>query len=80
MAEQRVEADQVVHMGMGDQRRLQPQQAAGGQHVQVAQVEDQRAALEGQFDIEGGLAEAAVHQEGMAGRAHRWRRAYATAR
>ena len=60
--QQRVEADEMVHVGMADEDVADPQQVAGAERRQVAEVEQDRPAPVQHLDEQRRIAEAAVDQ------------------
>ena len=69
--QQRVEADEVIHVGVRDERVGDLEQLARREGAEVPQVEDQRAAVELQGDEQAGVPERSVDQtRAEAGRHH----------
>jgi hypothetical protein len=61
-AEQRIEADEMVDVGVGDKDMADAEQVPGAELGQVAHVQEKSAALMKRFDEQGWIAEAPVGQ------------------
>ena len=70
-AQQPVEADEMVHVGVGDERMRDAQELSCRQSREIAQVEQEGAALEQEVDVESGVAEGAVDEGRLEDRTHR---------
>ena len=69
-AQQGVEPDQVVDMGMRDENLTDLEYLPGCEEVQVAAVEEQGFTAMGQADIESGVAEGVVNESGIEDGSH----------
>jgi hypothetical protein len=69
-AQQGVEPDQVVDMGMRDENLTDLECFPGCEEVQVAAVEEQGFTAMGQADIESGVAEGIVNESGIEDGSH----------
>ena len=70
-AKEPVEARNMVHMGMGHEPMADPQQLAGGEGVQVAQVEQDRPPAEPEIEINAWILEGTGHEAGLNKPTHR---------
>ncbi|OIQ71403.1 hypothetical protein GALL_469770 [mine drainage metagenome] len=61
-AQQMIEPGKMIHVRVGDEHVRQPHQLARSKHGDVAQVEQQRAALVAKVDIQARIAECIVDQ------------------
>ncbi len=68
---QMVEADEVVHMGMGDEDMAQPQEFPRAQMGDLPQVEEDRPLLEEEIDKDSRIAEWAIDEARMKEWAHK---------
>ncbi len=66
-----VEADEVVHVRMGDEEVAGPKQTRGAQRGVLPEVEKQRPFRPAHFHIDARIAEAVVHQVAGEGGGHR---------
>ena len=64
-AQQRVEADEMVDMEVGDEDVADPQQVARGERAQVAEIEQQRLTPMQHLDEQARIAEPVVDEAGM---------------
>ena len=63
-AQQPVEAEEVVHVRVGDEHVRDAQQLLVGQGREIAEIEQQRPWLELEVDVEPGIAKRLVHEFG----------------
>lgn len=75
-AQQLVEADEVVDVGVTDEHMRHAQQLARRQHGDVAQIEQQRPAFVAKVDVDAGVAECIVDETGFEQVAHESADAY----
>ena len=57
-----IEADEVVHVGVGNEEVIGPQQASGPERIIMSEVEEQRPLGPADFHIDAGIAEAVVDE------------------
>jgi hypothetical protein len=69
-AQQGVEPDQVVDMGMRDENIANFEHFPGCEVVQIAAIEEQGFAAMSQADIESGVAEGIVNESGIEDGSH----------
>jgi hypothetical protein len=69
-AHQSVEADEVVHVRVRHEHVREPQELARREPRVVAEVEEQRAPLEAEIDVDARVAERVVDQAGVEDGAH----------
>jgi hypothetical protein len=69
-AQQSIETDEMIDMGMGDEDMLQTLDLSRRQIGKIAEVEEDGMFLEQRFDIEGRIAFAPIQQARMQERAH----------
>jgi hypothetical protein len=68
--QERIESDEVIHVGMGDEYMAELQQIPGRQGMDISQVEQTGAFTEEKGNKEAGVVKRTVHQPGMIGGAH----------
>src|SRR5579872_6707967 len=69
-AEQPIEAEEVVEMGMRDEDLVDLEDAPRGQRRDIAEVEEDCPPLEQGLDEDRGIAETAIDEHGMDQRPH----------
>jgi len=69
--QQVVEAGEMVHVAVGDEDIADPQELAGRQRRQIAEVKEERPPIEHQLYEEAGVPEGIVHEMGIESRGHR---------
>jgi hypothetical protein len=69
-AQQSIETDEMIDMGVGDEDMLQTLDLSRRQIGKIAEVEEHGMFFEQCFDIEGRIAFPPIQQAGMQERAH----------
>ena len=69
-AQQAVEAGKMIHVGVRDKHMADPQELAGGERRDIAEIEQDGAAAEAEIDEQAGVVERTVDQARLNEPAH----------